>query len=95
MNNREINLENISLKNRGVYIILGLLFGLIGIHNFYIGNYTRAIIQLLLFTFGGAISVIIGFIIWLLPIAFYLVYGIWVLIEIITTTRDSYGRLLT
>jgi hypothetical protein len=38
-------------KSRGVYIILGLVFGVLGFHNFYSGNYgagaTKLIILLL------------------------------------------------
>ena len=67
-------------KSRGVYIILGLFFGLLGIHNFYAGYNGRAIAQLLItvFTF------------WL--IAPLVIVGIWVLVEIITVNKDARGN---
>src|SRR5262245_33723833 len=45
-----------SAKNRGVYIILGLFLGCLGIHNFYAGYNGRGATQLL-------ISLVLGWII--------------------------------
>lgn len=43
-------------KSRGIYIILGLLFGGLGFHNFYAGNNTKGVIKILLtITLIGAV----------------------------------------
>lgn len=64
-------------KSRLAYILLGLFLGTLGIHNFFAGYTGRGIAQLLitLLTFG-----------FLSPLVF-----IWVLIEIITVTKDAQG----
>lgn len=66
-------------KSRGTYIILGLFFGLFGIHNFYAGYFGRGAAQLLIFMIFCWI--IIGFII-VVP---------WVLIELFVVTKDASG----
>jgi TM2 domain-containing membrane protein YozV len=88
------NFENIPLKNRGAYILLGLFFGGFGLHNFYIGNHTRGVIQLLITLIGIPLSLLIGFIVWLLPIAVILLYSLWIIIEVIVTDTDAYNRKL-
>lgn len=67
-------------KSRGVYIVLGLFFGGLGIHNFYAGRIGSGIAQLLImiFTFWLIIPI---FAIWL-----------WVLIEVIAVDTDGQGR---
>jgi TM2 domain-containing membrane protein YozV/predicted RNA-binding Zn-ribbon protein involved in translation (DUF1610 family) len=70
-------------KNRGVYIVLALMLGLLGVHNFYAGRNAAAIAQLLItfFTF------------WLvLPI---LAIGLWVLIEVVTVNTDGVGQRMS
>ena len=66
-------------KSRVTYIILGLLLGGLGIHNFYAGYAGRGVAQLLITLltswFGGFV------IIW-----------IWVIIEICTVSVDASGR---
>ena len=53
-----------SAKSRGVYVILGLFFGMLGIHNFYAGRFGVGAMQLLVtcilgwFVFGLVITVI-------------------------------------
>lgn len=69
-------------KNRGTYIILGVLLGLLGIHNFYAGYYGRGAVQL-------AITVLLGWFVVGLGIT-----GIWVLMDLFTVTEDSKGNLL-
>lgn len=67
-------------KNRGIYIVLALMLGLLGVHNFYAGRYGAGIAQLLI-TF---------FLFWLiLPV---LAVGLWVLIEVMTVNTDGDGR---
>lgn len=67
-------------KNRAVYVILALIFGLLGIHNFYAGHTTKGVIQL-------AITLFVG---WLLvPL---LIVWVWNIIEIFVVTKDGKGN---
>jgi TM2 domain-containing membrane protein YozV len=66
-------------KSRGVYIILGLFFGLLGVHNFYAGYLGRGAIQLLLVLLLGWF--VVGLV----------VVGIWVIIELFTVRKDAAG----
>lgn len=59
-----------STKSKVAAGILGILLGSLGIHNFYLGNYAKAVIQLLL-TLVGWIAMGLG------PI----IAGAWGLIE--------------
>lgn len=72
-----------SVKSRGVYIILGVLLGLLGIHNFYAGYYGRGAAQLIITLLLG--WVIIGI----------FITGIWVLIELFTVAEDADGNAMT
>lgn len=68
-----------SAKSRGVYIILGLFFGLLGIHNFYAGRLGIGLAQLL-------VTCILGwFVIGLVITAF------WAIFELFTVTHDGDG----
>ena len=64
-------------RNRLTYILLGVLLGPFGIHNFYAGYIQRAVVQLLLTVlscfFGGVIS-------W-----------IWAIVEVCTVKQDDDG----
>lgn len=78
--------ENTSLevetKSRGVYIIIAVLFGLLGIHNFYIGRFKRGLLQLL--------STI------LLSVLFTsAIMWIWILIDVFTVKTDGLGKELS
>jgi TM2 domain-containing membrane protein YozV len=66
-------------KSRGIYIILGLFFGFLGIHNFYAGYFGRGVCQLLIVLILGWF--VIGFI----------VVGVWVLIELFVVSTDGAG----
>ena len=73
-----------SIKSRSVYIILGLLCGGWGIHNFYAGYMGRGIAQLLIVVLAG----------WrFYPLA--VIVGAWVIIEICTVTKDAEGNSLS
>jgi TM2 domain-containing membrane protein YozV len=64
-------------KSKTLFIVLAILFGHLGIHNFFIGNSKRGVIQLLvsLLTCGiGAIPM------W-----------IWAIVEAFTVTKDAQG----
>ncbi len=66
-------------KSRAVYIVLAVLFGGLGIHNFYAERFGRGVIQLVL--------TVLFF--WLIiPI---LVVFVWVLVDILTVTSDGHG----
>jgi TM2 domain-containing membrane protein YozV len=67
-------------KSRISYILLGIFFGGLGVHNFYAGRVGAGIGQLL-------ITLLLG---WLVVPLF--IVGIWVLIELIAVTRDGMGR---
>ncbi len=70
-------------KSRGVYIILGLVFGFFGFHNFYAGHYGRGVAQLVItFTLGW---IIIGLI-----LNFF-----WVVAELISETEDGEGNRMS
>ena len=68
------------LKSRGVYVLLALLLGGLGIHNFYAGRFGCAIAQLLITLLTG----------WLIiPL---LIVGLWALIEACIVTTDGENR---
>ncbi len=62
-------------RNRIVYVLLGLLLGGFGVHNFYAGRTTPGIIQLLLTLFCIGTVVV----------------PIWVIVEMFAVTRDGDG----
>lgn len=69
-----------SPKNRLAYCILGILFGSLGIHNFYSGHHKRGLIKLIL--------TILLFWTLVVPLGVF----IWTLVEICTVNADSEGR---
>jgi TM2 domain-containing membrane protein YozV len=66
-------------KSWGIYIILGLFLGCLGIHNFYAGYYGRGAAQLVITSIFGWF--IIGFV----------VTAIWAVVELFVITRDARG----
>jgi TM2 domain-containing membrane protein YozV len=70
-------------KNRGYFLILGILLGLFGIHNFYAGYYGRGALQLLITITWGMIYVGI------------IITGTWVLIDLLTVRYNAEGDLMT
>lgn len=71
-----------SAKSRGIYIILALFFGFLGVHNFYAGYLGRGFAQFLIVATLGWF--VVGFVI----------VFIWILIELFTVTHDSVGDRL-
>lgn len=75
--------HQVAAKDRTVYILLGVLLGIIGfpgVHNLYAGNVGKGLTQLL-------VSVLTCWILW---IPMY----IWTIVEVCTETVDSEGRLI-
>ena len=68
-------------KSRVLFVILGLILGSLGIHNYYAGYSGRGTIQLLLTLLSGGIGLIAT-----VP---------WALIEIFVVTSDSSGVKMT
>lgn len=75
-------------KNRGMYIILGLLAGMLGIHNFYAGYDRRGFAQLVL----SAISLLFSFL--FIPIFFLIPVAFSVLFDIILVEKDANGETM-
>ena len=72
-----------SQKSRGLYIILGLFLGCLGIHNFYAGYYGRGAAQLL-------ITIVLG---WF--IVGLIITAVWALFDICTIKQDGAGEAMT
>lgn len=70
-------------KSRGIYVILGIFFGLLGIHNFYAGRFLQGAIQAVLVIVTGILIV---------PAVLVL---IWVIVELFVVRTDGAGRPLT
>lgn len=71
-----------SAKSRGVYVILGLFFGLLGVHNFYIGRFGIGAAQLL-------ITCILGWFVVGLVIT-----AIWAIVDLFLIDKDGAGDAL-
>jgi hypothetical protein len=76
-------IEPVGTRSRAVYLLLGLVGGGLGIHNFYAGHFVRAAFQLALavagvFLAGGP----------------WIVLGVWVLAELFFERYDRDGKLL-
>lgn len=66
-------------KKRSVYVVLGILLGILGAHNFYANRTGAAVCQLLITLFLGWLEV---------PLA---IVFIWAIIEVIAVDRDGRG----
>jgi TM2 domain-containing membrane protein YozV len=75
-------------RNRGIYIILGLLFGSGGFHNFYAGRHKAGFGQLALSFIGSVLL----FIAQILGIVVLLSVWVWAITDIITITEDADGN---
>jgi TM2 domain-containing membrane protein YozV len=80
-------------KVRSTHIILGLLFGGFGFHNFYSGHNLRGGIKIGIFSIAFFLDATTGF-----HSAFFLVVAvinaIWALIELIAVTEDASGNAM-
>jgi len=70
-------------KIRGYFIILGVLLGLFGVHNFYAGYYGKGALQLLITITWGMIYIGI------------IITGAWVLLDLLTVRHDADGDVMT
>lgn len=66
-------------KSRGVFIILGLFLGCLGIHNFYAGYNGKGAAQLV-------ITLVLGWI-----VVGIVITALWALVEILTVREDARG----
>jgi TM2 domain-containing membrane protein YozV len=69
-----------TVKSRGLFIVLGLFLGCLGIHNFYAGYHGKGAAQLIITLVLG--WVVVGFVI----------TGLWALIEVCTVREDAQGN---
>ena len=81
-------------KSRGVHIILGLIFGVMGFHNFYSGHNLRGAIKLCILFVTFVLDASTGFrtgfsLVALVVIAF------WSIIEVIVVKNDASGKAMT
>jgi TM2 domain-containing membrane protein YozV len=72
-----------TVKSRGVFIVLGLFLGCLGIHNFYAGYNGKGAAQLVITLVLGWF--IIGFV----------VTAVWALIDVCTVTVDASGNRMS
>jgi TM2 domain-containing membrane protein YozV len=72
-----------TVKSRGVFIILGLLLGCLGIHNFYAGYNGKGAAQLI-------ITLVLGWV-----IVGLVVTALWALIDVCTVTVDAHGNRMS
>lgn len=73
-------------KSRTSYILLGLFFGSLGIHNFYASRTEIGLMQLVITLFS------LCFIFLIVPFFFLLGIWVWVFIDLVSVDRDGYGR---
>jgi hypothetical protein len=87
------------LCKRSSFILLALLpaiVGVFGIHNIVAGYTARGVVQLVLslLVIGGVIGIAITGPCCCFGVPVYLVLWVWVIIEAVTITRDSTGRVM-
>jgi TM2 domain-containing membrane protein YozV len=77
-------------RSRAVYIILGLVFGGLGFHNFYSGHKAAGAIKVGVFLIAFALDAVTGFYTGFFFLAL-LVFYLWSLVEVITVKSDADG----
>ena len=81
-------------KSRGAYIILGILFGAFGFHNFYSGHNLSGGIKIGVFLIAFFLDATTGFYSAFSLVAL-VVFEIWALIEIMTVDSDASGKKMS
>ncbi|MFN0242442.1 MAG: NINE protein [Planctomycetota bacterium] len=69
-------------KTRNTYVILGVVLGVLGVHNFYAGRYARGAGQF-------ALTVLLGWIVVGVAASW-----IWAMIDLLTIETDATGKRL-
>ena len=77
--------QAVSTKKRWVYVVLALIFGQLGIHNFYAGRTGIAVAQLIITIVGNIAAISLGASGGVGPVI------IWALIEIFAVKKDGKG----
>lgn len=80
--------EEWSVRSRTVFVLLGVFFGLLGIHNFYAGYVLKGVVQ---FFIGGITYAVYPFTGTLIPILLLIV---WIILELIFVKKDYDGYSL-
>ena len=89
-----MNMSNFSSKKFGVAVSLAGIFGVVGIHHFYIGNILHGLFDLFLFVFGFYF-LLDGQLIGGLLIAIDIIHTVFVFYYLITEQqKDGYGKLI-
>jgi TM2 domain-containing membrane protein YozV len=78
-------------KSRGTYIILAILFGAFGFHNFYSGHNGSGGIKLGLFLVAFALDASTGFYS-AFSLVLLVIFELWALIEAFTVISDARGN---
>lgn len=78
----ESTIQTTQHKKRTIFVILGILFGFTGLHNFYIGCINRGLIQLFI-TCLLWFTLIVPLVVWM-----------WGIYEILTIREDHHGNPL-
>jgi TM2 domain-containing membrane protein YozV len=81
-------------KSRGTYIILAILFGAFGFHNFYSGHNLSGGIKLVLFLVALVLDASTGFYS-AFSLVLLVIFEIWALIEAFTTNTDARGNAMS
>ena len=81
-------------KSRGVYIILGLLFGGMGFHNFYSGHNLRGAIKIGIFLIAFVIDASTRFYS-AFSLVVLVIFVLWSLTEVITVENDASGNAMS
>jgi len=81
-------------KNRGTYIILAILFGAFGFHNFYSGHNVSGGIKLGLFLLAFALDAITGFYS-AFSLVLLVIFELWALVEAFTVNTDARGNQMS
>lgn len=78
----ESTIQTTQQKRKIIFIALGVLFGFIGLHNFYIGYINRGLFQVFI-TCILWFTLIVPLIVWM-----------WSISEVLTVREDYYGNSL-
>src|SRR5262245_40279507 len=81
-------------KSRGTYIILAILFGAFGFHNFYAGHLVSGAIKLFLFLIAFMADLSTGFYS-AFSLILLVIFELWALIEAFTVKADARGNTFT